>query len=131
MGTVEGIRRPTLRAQQLRREATPAERRLWRELSASGLGVKFSRQMPVGPYIADFLCRSARLVVELDGHSHDARPSADAERDRFMASRGLKVLRFANRDVFENLEGVLIEIARALRPRAHPPTPSREREGEL
>lgn len=64
------------------------ERRLWRYLSGGALGAKFSRQMPVGPYFADFLCRDLRIVVELDGHSHDLRPEYDAARDRFMTEAG-------------------------------------------
>jgi BirA family biotin operon repressor/biotin-[acetyl-CoA-carboxylase] ligase len=70
--------RPTLRAQALRNEATPAERRLWTRLSRSQLGHKFSRQMPVGPFIADFLCRSQRLVIELDGGQHCERAGRSA-----------------------------------------------------
>ena len=86
------------------------ERRLWRYLSGGALGAKFSRQMPVGPYFADFLCRDLRIVVELDGHSHDLRPEYDAARDRFMTEAGYKVLRFSNTDVRENVEGVVTTI---------------------
>ena len=120
VGTVEGVRRPTLRAQQLRREATPAERRLWQALNAGKLGVRFSRQMPIGPYIVDFLCRSAKLVVELDGYSHDQSADRDARRDAFLHSRGLTVIRFANEDVSKDLEGVVRAIRDAFSP---PPTP--------
>jgi very-short-patch-repair endonuclease len=77
--------RNTARAQALRRQATPAERELWRYISRSQLGVRFSRQMPVGPFFADFLCRELRLVIELDGFSHDLEPERDASRDRWMA----------------------------------------------
>jgi len=73
--------RNTMRAQTLRREATPAERKLWPLLARSQLGAKFSRQMPVGPYFADFLSRELKLVVELDGFSHDRTVDADARRD--------------------------------------------------
>jgi BirA family biotin operon repressor/biotin-[acetyl-CoA-carboxylase] ligase len=65
--------RNTNRARELRNAATPAERCLWGFLSASQLGAKFSRQMPLGPYYADFLCRELALVVELDGFSHEGR----------------------------------------------------------
>ena len=66
--------RPTRTAQKLRNTATDAEKKLWTHLSRRQLnGFKFSRQMPVGPYICDFMCREAKLVVELDGGQHDAR----------------------------------------------------------
>jgi BirA family biotin operon repressor/biotin-[acetyl-CoA-carboxylase] ligase len=89
------------------------------------MGAKFSRQMPVGPFFADFLCRELALVVELDGHSHDAAPERDAPRDRWMAAHGFTVLRFTNDDVHGNVEGVTrairteVERLQALRS-AHP-----------
>lgn len=106
--------RNTARAQALRRQATPAERELWRYISRSQLGVRFSRQMPVGPFFADFLCRELRLVIELDGFSHDLEPERDASRDRSMAREGYAVLRFANADVFANVEGVVTAIRLAV-----------------
>jgi very-short-patch-repair endonuclease len=130
VGTVDGIRRPTLRAQQLRREATPAERRLWTILSAGKMGVRSSRQMPVGPFICDFLSRSAMVAIEVDGDTHAASVDYDAERDAFLRSRGLRVIRFSNADVMGNLDGVAQAIAAALAERPTP-SPSREREGSL
>jgi BirA family biotin operon repressor/biotin-[acetyl-CoA-carboxylase] ligase len=118
--------RDTDRARSLRRAATPAERALWQYLARSQLGVKFSRQMPVGPFFADFLCRELGLVIELDGHSHDIAPEHDARRDAWMAERGFTVLRFANDDVHANIEGVVtaigqeVERLRGLRGSAHP-----------
>jgi len=106
--------RDTDRARELRNAATPAERLLWHCLSGSQLGAKFSRQMPVGSYFADFLCRELRLVIELDGFSHDLRPDYDARRDRWLAEAGYRVLHFANDDVFRNLEGVLVRIRLAV-----------------
>ena len=107
--------RNTARARKLRREATPAERVLWRYLSRSQLGAKFSRQMPVGPYFADFLCRELRLVVELDGYSHDLRPGHDATRDAWMREEGYRVLRFANAAVRDDPENVVLAIREAVR----------------
>lgn len=104
----------TERARTLRREAPPLERKLWRYLSGGALGAKFSRQMPVGPYFADFLCRELMIVVELDGYSHNLRLAHDAERDRFMAEAGYKVLRFTNADVQGNVEGVATAIRLAI-----------------
>jgi len=102
--------RDTARARSLRREATPAERALWVFLARSQLGAKFSRQMPVGPWFADFLCRELALVVELDGHSHDVAPERDERRDAWMAAHGFAVLRFTNADVVGNVEGVVTAI---------------------
>lgn len=102
--------RNTERARALRREATPAERALWAFLAKSQTGAKFSRQMPVGPWFADFLCRELSLVVELDGFSHDVAPERDARRDAWMAAHGFTVLRFTNDDVRDNVEGVVTAI---------------------
>ena len=102
--------RKTARERVLRRAATPAERALWVFLSRGQLGAKFSRQMPVGPFFADFLCRELSLVVELDGFSHDVSPERDMRRDRWMAEHGFTVLRFANDDVRDNAEGVVAAI---------------------
>ncbi len=103
--------RDTARARTLRRAATPAERALWVHLARSQLGAKFSRQMPVGPFFADFLCRELALVIELDGFSHDVAPERDVPRDRWMAAHGFTVLRFTNADVYENVEGVVTVIS--------------------
>lgn len=89
--------RDTVRARELRNGATMPERILWRQLARGQAGAKFSRQMPLGPYFADFLCRELRLVIELDGPSHDLRPEHDATRDAWMHSQGYRVLRFPMR----------------------------------
>ena len=116
--------RNTRRARALRNAATPAERTLWRFISHSQLGAKFSRQMPVGPFYADFLCRELGLVAELDGFSHDLRVDYDAARDRWFAREGYRLLRFRNEDVMGNVEGVVEvmreEIARLRAGLAHP-----------
>ncbi|MBA4088268.1 MAG: hypothetical protein C0491_10780 [Novosphingobium sp.] len=109
--------RNTDRARELRREATPLERKLWRCLSGGALGAKFGRQMPVGPYFADFLCRELKIVVELDGYSHDLRLAPDAARDCWMARVGYQVLRFTNADVQGNVEGVVTAIRLAVEAR--------------
>ncbi|HWI87346.1 MAG TPA: DUF559 domain-containing protein [Sphingomonas sp.] len=114
--------RETEKARQLRNAATPAERRLWAHLGSRRLkGHKFSRQMPIGPYIADFLCRESRLVIEIDGYSHDLRIEHDAERIRWLEGQGCTVIRFSNADVLERLEGVLLQISEVLeRLKPHP-----------
>lgn len=114
--------RNTVRAKTLRNQATPAERLLWTALSNRKVaGHKFSRQMPVGPYFADFLCRDVRLVLELDGCSHDIGHEYDGRRDRFMVEQGFQVMRFANTEVLNNLDGVVRTIALALSEAGPPP----------
>ena len=109
------MRRPTKRAQELRNNATDQERLLWLELRKRRFeGHKFSRQIPIGPFICDFVCRRARLVIELDGGQHSANVEKDAARTRFIESAGYRVLRFWNHEVTENLEGVLQTIGAAL-----------------
>ena len=102
--------RDTTRARALRNQATPAERAMWRLLSAGQTGAKFTRQYQVGAYFLDFLCRELRLAVEVDGFSHDLRPDHDARRDAWLKTEGYHVLRFANAEVFANPEGVLTAI---------------------
>lgn len=120
--------RATKLAKSLRNNSTNAERRLWRHLSKRQLnGLKFSRQMPVGPYVCDFLCRELKLIVEVDGGQHCDNPK-DERRAAYLQSEGYRVIRFWNNDVLENLEGVLTMIANALGDHP-PPPPSRMREG--
>jgi very-short-patch-repair endonuclease len=123
--------RNTSRAKELRREASPAERRLWQHLARSQMqGFKFSRQIPIGPYFVDFVCRSEKLVIELDGFSHDMRADYDIARTRYIEEQGFRVIRFTNEDVFKNLEGVLVMIGQNLTQMSLPtPSPSRLREG--
>jgi very-short-patch-repair endonuclease len=85
-------------ARALRRRATLSERTLWTLLRDRRLdGLKFRRQVPVGPYVLDFVCMARRLVVEADGPFHD--PAHDARRDRWLATQGFRVLRFTNHDI--------------------------------
>ncbi len=112
--------RNTERARELRNAATPAERKLWRYLNRSQLGAKFSRQMPVGRYFADFLCREQKLIIELDGFSHDIAPERDVVRDREFQAAGYRVLHFSNEEVHSNVEGVITAIRLVLRGLAHP-----------
>lgn len=96
----------TLRARALRRGGDIAEARLWNELKDRKLGgFKFVRQLPIGPFFADFACREARLVIEVDGSQHADRAS-DRNRDAFMVQEGYSVLRFWNTDVFGNIGAI-------------------------
>jgi adenine-specific DNA-methyltransferase len=104
------------RARTLRREMTPAEQRLWSALRGEQLGVKFRRQHPIGPYIADFYSWEAGLVVEMDGDSHFT-PEAqdyDCERDAYLSALGLTVLRFTNQDIMSQKEEVLSRIVETI-----------------
>jgi len=110
----------------MRREPTDPERRLWNALRRDALGLKARRQVPLGPYIADFYVPAVRLVIELDGHTHvDADADADAARDAWFAAHGVRVLRFSNDEVMRNLPGVLAAIQAA----APPPSPTLPRKG--
>ena len=127
----ESPRRPTKGAQDLRNNATDQERVLWLELRKRRFGgYKFSRQIPVGPFICDFVCRGARLAIELDGGQHSANVERDASRTRFIESAGYRVLRFWNHEVAENLDGVLHVIGAALAA-CPPPAPLPDGEGEI
>ncbi len=91
----------------MRGAPTEAEQRLWRLLRDRRLsGLKFRRQVPIGPYVVDFLCVGARLIVEADGSQH-AENRRDAARDAYLASEGWTVLRFWNHEVLQNRNGVL------------------------
>jgi very-short-patch-repair endonuclease len=103
------------RAQQLRREMSGTEWRLWYRLrSRQLLGHKFRRQVPIGPYVADFACLEARLVVEVDGEHHGDQLVYDARRDHWLSELGFRLLRFWVVEVDENLEGVIETIVEAL-----------------
>ena len=93
-------------ARTLRRDMTEAEAKLWHELRGRRLtGLKFRRQVPIPPYVADFLCADAMLVVEIDGSQHGA-SVPDANRTAFMRGRGFRVLRFWNDEVLREMESV-------------------------
>ena len=101
----------------LRKHMPSAEVMLWMRLRAKQcLGKKFRRQYGVGPLIIDFHCIEVRLAIELDGDSHFTLEAKlkDAERDRYIESFGIRVLRFMNTDIYENLDGVIEMIARTI-----------------
>jgi len=101
------------RPRRLRRNATDAENTLWRYLRNRRLaGCKFRRQHPIGPYIADFACPEAGLVVELDGGQHTE--ATDAHRTAYLKEQGYTVVRFWNNEVLQNTEGVLERLSHYL-----------------
>ncbi len=104
------------RAAELRKEMTPAEKKLWAVLRAERLdGVVFRRQHPIGRYIADFCSPRQKLIIELDGSVHRAQEEQDAERTVALTALGYRVLRFWNSRIMDDLPGVLAEIRAALR----------------
>lgn len=99
----------------LRRNMSEAECAMWYRLRARRcLGWKFRRQAPIGPFVADFLCVERRLVVEIEGDTHST--GKDAGRDALPRARGYRTLRFSNRDVLTNLDGVLTALKREMDP---------------
>jgi very-short-patch-repair endonuclease len=113
----------------MRRDPTPAERKLWQGLRKHQVnGLKFRRQVPLGRYIADFYCASAKLVVEVDGISH-LDSCSDAARDAWMANHNIRVMRVSNKDVVGKLEGILIAIGE-IAGTPPPPDPLPQGEGE-
>jgi very-short-patch-repair endonuclease len=97
-----------LRASFLRSNQTIAERRLWQKLQSKRCaGRRFRRQFRLGAYIVDFVCLSDRLVVEVDGESHNHTIARDEERSRWIESQGFRIVRFTNDDVRYRLEGVV------------------------
>src|SRR5258708_13356113 len=106
-------------AKALRQRMTRAETLLWRYLKANHFdGLSFRRQTPMGPYIVDFVCHAARVVVELDGDTHDfeAQQRDDGVRDAWLEARGYVVPRFTNKDLLSTLEGVLMTIRQVSTP---------------
>jgi len=83
---------------------------LWHELKQKKLGVSFTRQKPIGNYIADFYCLEKNLVIEIDGSSHDNKYEYDVVRDKYMESLGMRVLRISDKDVKHDMNNVLIWI---------------------
>ena len=119
-------------ARGLRRKSTEAEQALWRSLGR--LRPRFTRQYPIGPYVTDFACRRARLIVEVDGGQH-AESDHDARRTAGLVASGWQVLRYWNNDVLVNTEGVALDIIVRGNPRLPPgeqfmavaPRPARKR----
>ena len=117
---------------KLRNSLTPAEAMLWTLLKNSQLqNRKFRRQHSVGPYVLDFYCPAENLCIELDGEGHfnDAGFEYDTARTEYLNSLNIRVLRFENKDVFENSEGVLEEIQRNFILNQTTPDPSLTKEG--
>ena len=102
-------------SRELRRNMTKEERRLWYDF-LKHLNIGFRRQHVIGPYIVDFCCPAARLVIELDGSQHGEEENriADAERDEYLSGKGLEVLRYRNADINGNFNSVCEDILKHL-----------------
>ena len=105
------------RAKALRRAQTVPEQRLWKQLKQlKSFGFHFRRQAPIGVYVADFVCLSAKFIVEVDGHLHGSAEAQahDARRDEYLRREGFRVLRVGNGEVVRNIEGVVETVMREL-----------------
>jgi len=116
-------RKMTLRARELRKESTASEDRLWQALRRKGSGVRFRRQQPIGPFIVDFYCASARLAVEVDGPIHDLQQERDRDRQALLESLGIMVLRLRAEDVERDLDGVVAKVRATVEMRTGGPLP--------
>ena len=113
--TISAFRRRT--AKRLRETTTGAEDLLWRRLRRFPVsGTHFRRQVPIGPYVADFACMAARLIIEVDGsqHGRDDLRKRDEERTHWLEAEGYRVIRFWNNDLTANMDGVLEAIYAAI-----------------
>jgi very-short-patch-repair endonuclease len=119
--TDEGSANPTLKfAKKLRKDMTEAEGKLWSALRSRRFeNFKFRRQVPIGKYIADFVCLERRLIVEVDGSQHEDSDN-DKVRDNWLKSQDFHVLRFRNHDIYVALDGTLLAILDALNDTPHP-----------
>ena len=116
-------KRITQLARGLRRRQTETEVRLWSRLRNRQLdSLKFRRQVPRGPFIADFLCDEAMLIVELDGSQHDERPARDVDRIAFLEGLGYHVMRVRNYDLLQNTDRVLDHICALAQDRRKAPS---------
>jgi len=108
-----------LQARTFRKAPTPAEHLLWQRLRNAQLaGLRVRRQQPIGPFIVDFFVAAAKLVIEIDGDVHDGMESQarDVERQRLLEATGLRVLRFRNEEVLEDMQAVVARIEKSLTP---------------
>jgi adenine-specific DNA-methyltransferase len=123
-------------ARELRKSMTETERLLWQDLRRGKIpGTRFRRQVPIGPYVADFACLQSRLIIELDGSQHNDRTEYDDSRTAFLETQNFRVLRFWNGHVFGEREAVIETIVWAVlhpewrQERDPPPQPSPFRGG--
>ena len=121
------------RCRELRRASTIPERVVWSALRAGQMGVKFRRQHPLGPYVADFYCHALKLVIEVDGLTHNraADIEHDCRRDAWMRARGYRNFRVSVKEVSKDLPGVIDRIRLVIARTLPPPPPASGRGGRL
>ena len=105
------------RAIELRKNPTPAERKLWAQLKSGLEGYQFLNQVVMVPFIPDFVCLTAKLIIELDGQIHESQRNYDEDRDINLAVSGYKILRFTNDEIFQDINKVIKEIIQECRVR--------------
>ena len=109
----------TILARNLRKNATIQERRLWNLLkNRQFCNLKFKRQQPVGDYIVDFICKEAKIIIEIDGGQHNEPKNIEYYKTRteFLNSLGYKVIRFWDNEIYENIDGVLLRLNQEINP---------------
>jgi len=117
------------RRRELRQASISEEIKLWKELRNNKLGVKFKRQHSIGGYILDFYCFQARLIIEIDGKSHELQKEYDADRDKYFRELGYQTLRIKNDDIGKKLTDVISQIKKTLSLRLGEGVPSLSRDG--
>ena len=109
----------TILARNLRKNSTIQERRLWNLLKNRQFhNLKFKRQQPIGDYIVDFICKEAKIIIEIDGGQHNEPENIEYDKTRteYLNTLGYKVIRFWNNEIYENIEGVLLRLKEEINP---------------
>ena len=109
----------TILARNLRKNSTMQERRLWNLLKNRQFhNLKFKRQQPIGDYIVDFICKEAKIIIEIDGGQHNEPENIeyDKSRTKYLNNLGYKVIRFWNNEIYENIEGVVLRLKEEINP---------------
>lgn len=130
--TQQGLRKALSLKRRLRTELTPAEKLIWTKLRSKQCHLfKFRRQHAIGPFIVDFFCPEQLLVVEIDGdvHAEKTQRTKDLQRERYLRSLGLQIIRYTNHEVLNNLNGVLEHLLGVLSSDSTSPNPSLQRRG--
>ena len=123
MTDIHNIQNMLARRRELRKRSTKQEKVLWQELKNKKLGYKFRRQHSIGGYVADFYCAESRLVIEIDGSSHnkEIQKEYDSIRDTFLKDLNHAILRFKNEDIDNNLNEVIKKISAFFKDLSQPP----------
>ena len=109
----------TILARNLRKNSTIQERRLWNLLKNRQFhNLKFKRQQPIGDYIVDFICKEAKIIIEVDGGQHNEPENIEYDKTRteYLNTLGYKVIRFWNNEIYENIEGVVLRLKEEINP---------------